>query len=399
MDIKTVIIDHDKTSKELLRAYLENDKDIIITCDFEEALKAGDFISENLPNLVIADISYKTDETIEFISKITTSFKSLKVIALSYDINSELVVKTLRSGAREFLIKPLIEKDLMAVIKKIKDMIEGNVDDTTKCKVISTFSNKGGLGKTCIATNIAVEIANLTKEKVALVDLNMQMGDVTTFLNLNPVFDTSYVIRNLDKIDEASILSSLEQYKNTSLYVLSDPSNLEQAQNITEENITNLINILKNVFSYVIIDTTSSFEGKTISALDNSDLVLLVSTINIPAVRNCQRCLDLFETLEYPKDKIKLVINRYIENDDIKAEDFEGALQHNIYFKIPNDYFTSINSVNKGVPISDINPNSNIAQSYKELASLLSDNFTYNQQSLKSTKKNKNIVNIFKEKK
>ena len=267
--------------------------------------------------------------------------------------------------------------------EKMKDLILGNINDTTKCKVITTFSNKGGIGKTSIAVNLAMEIANITKEKVALVDLNMQMGDITTFLNLDPSFDTSYVINNLDRIDETFLLTTLEQYNKTSLYVLADPPDIEQAEIITSEDITTLINILRNVFSYIVIDTTSSFDAKTITALDNSDLILLVSIINLPSIRNCQRCFDLFKKLGYSKDKIKLIINRYMEADDIKIEDVEEVLDHKVFFKIPNNNYTIINSINKGIPICDASPNSNICKSFKQLGALLSDNYSYNNKTSK----------------
>ena len=296
---------------------------------------------------------------------------------LSYDTESDIVIKALRAGAREFLVKPLIEKDFVASVKKMKDLILGNINDTTKCKVITTFSNKGGIGKTSIAVNLAMEIANITKEKVALVDLNMQMGDITTFLNLDPSFDTSYVVNNLDRIDETFLLTTLEQYNKTSLYVLADPPDIEQAEIITSEDITTLINILRNVFSYIVIDTTSSFDAKTITALDNSDLILLISIINLPSIRNCQRCFDLFKKLGYSKDKIKLIINRYMDADDIKIEDVEEVLDHKVFFKIPNNYYTIINSINKGIPICDAAPNSNICKSFKQLGAMLSDNYNY----------------------
>ena len=239
----------------------------------------------------------------------------------------------------------------------------------------------------------------MTKERVALVDLNMQMGDVTTFLDLNPSFDTAYVINNLERIDEGFLLSTLEKYNNTSLYVLADPPDLEQAEVITSDNITTLINVLRNVFSYIIIDTTASFDGKTITALDNSDLVLLITIINLPSVRNCQRCFDLFKRLGYTKDKIKIIVNRYMENDEIKVEDVEEVLGHPVYFKIPNNYFTIINAINKGLPVCEINPHSNIAKSFKELAALLSDNFTYsNTQKPQKREKSFNLLDIFKKK-
>ncbi len=395
--IDTVIIDSDETSRGLVAGFLNKVEDINIAGEFQDAINSYAEIVEMHPNLIIVDISQRTQLTLDVIVKLSKNLRNVKIIVLSYDMDSELVIKALRAGAREFLLKPLIENDFLESVEKIKDLILGNINDTTKCKVITTFSNKGGIGKTSIATNLAVEIANLTNERVALVDLNFQMGDVTTFLDLNPAFDTSYVVNNLERIDETFLLSTLEKYKNTSLYVLADPPDLEQAEIITSENITTLINVLRSVFSYVIIDTTSSFDGKTITALDNSDLILLVAILNLPSVRNCQRCFDLFKRLGYQKDKIKLIINRYMENDEIKIEDVEDVLGHNVYYKIPNNYFTIINAINKGMPVSDINHQSNIAKAFRELAALLSDNYTYT--SVKQTKREESgFLGLFKKK-
>ncbi len=397
--IDTVIIDPENNSRELILNYLAQIQDINVTQEFNDVLTAMNYIIENRPNLIIVDISQKTQMALDIIVKISNSLKNSKIIVLSYDMSPEIVIKALRAGAREFLTKPLIEADFIQSVEKLKDLILGNINDTTKCKVITTFSNKGGIGKTAIATNLAVEIANMTKERVALVDLNMQMGDITTFLDLNPSFDTAYVINNLERIDEGFLLSTLEKYGNSSLYVLADPPDLEQAEVITSDNITTLINVLRNVFSYIIIDTTASFDGKTITALDNSDLVLLITIINLPSVRNCQRCFDLFKRLGYTKDKIKIIVNRYMENDEIKVEDVEEVLGHPVYFKIPNNYFTIINAINKGLPVCDINPHSNIAKSFRELAALLSDNFTYtNTQKPQKREKSFSLLDIFRKK-
>lgn len=246
--IDTVIIESDPVSRELIRNYLGKVEDINIIGEFDDAINSYAQISELHPNLIIVDISQRTQLTLDIIVKISKNLRNAKIVVISYDMDSQTVIKALRAGAREYLVKPLIESDFIDSVEKIKDLILGNINDTTKCKVITTFSNKGGMGKTSIAANLAVEIANLTKEKVALVDLNFQMGDITTFLDLNPAFDTSYVVNNLERIDETFLLSTLEKYKDTSLYVLADPPDLEQAEVITSENITTLINVLRSVF-------------------------------------------------------------------------------------------------------------------------------------------------------
>lgn len=239
--------------------------------------------------------------------------------------------------------------------------------------MITVFSNKGGIGKTSVASNLALELAKTTKENVALIDLNFQLGDITTFLDLKPSFNISYMLKNLDKINKDFLLNTLEKYKNTSLYVLADPPYFKQADDISSKQVARLFDILKDSFSYIVVDTDANFDGKTITALDNSDLLFLVTCINLPALRNCQRCLDLFDKLGYSSDKVQVLVNRYMENDEIKADDAEKVLNKEIYWKIPNNYLSMMAAINKGVPVSEINPASNVAQSYKELAIHVSD--------------------------
>lgn len=395
--IETVIIDPEETSRELLKSYLEEVPQVRVTEEFNEFVEGYNHILEHRPNVVIIDISNKTDLAIEIINKIATMHKSAKIIVTSYEINTDVIIKSMRAGAREFIAKPVIKKEFIDAITKMRELVLGNISEDNKCKIISAFSNKGGIGKTAIATNLALEIANITKEKVALIDLNLQLGDVTTFLDINPSFDISYIINNLNRIDDTFLLSTLEKYKSTNLYILADPPYLEQAEEISPEQINELINVLKTTFSYIIIDTGSNFDGKTIAALDNSDLILLITIVNLPAIRNCQRCLELFERLGYPEEKVKIVLNRYMENDEIKTQDVEEVLNKKVYWKIPNNYYTIMSAINKGIPVASINQDSNIAQSYRELAALLSDNIVH-QMPTKQVKRSKGLglLNFFK---
>lgn len=380
--IPTLIIDTEQQSLELLFSFLKKTDITQVIGSYSDLVNGYNAVLELRPSIVIVDISQKTDLAIDIVSKIAVNHKTCKIIVTSDDYSADLVVKAMRAGAREFLSKPIIESELNASLEKMRDSLSGAFSEENKCKVITAFSNKGGIGKTAIATNLALELANITKEKVALIDLNLQLGDITTFLDINPSFDISYVVQNLARIDETFLLSTLEKYKDTSLYVLADPPYLEQAEEITAEQIATLFSVLKKTFSYIVIDTGANFDGKTITALDNSDLILLITIVNLPAIRNCQRCLELFDRLGYEKDKTKIVLNRYMENDEIKVEEVEDVLGQEVYWKIPNNYFTIMSAINKGIPVSTINPDSNISQSYRELAALLSDNI-YKQASVK----------------
>lgn len=371
--IFTVILSNEFSTSEVIKLFA-GEFDNLEVCqenDYSEAYKK--IANYQGKSILLADLSTYKQQKLELILKVTKECSNCKVLALSDNPSVDLIIEIMRAGAKEFVPIPIIKSEFFESVNKLLSEFN-ETKKTNNCKIISVFSNKGGIGKTSLATNLALELSKITKENIALIDLNFQMGDITTFLDLKPSFNISYMLENLDKINETFLLSTLERYKKTSLYVLADPPYFKQADNIQPRQITKLFNTLKETFSYIIVDAEASFEGKNIAALDNSDLVLLVSVANLPALRNTQRCLELFEKLGYDKEKVKIIINRYMENDEIKEADVEKVLSKKIYWKIPNNYFAIMTAINKGIPVSEINDSTNIARSYKDLAQYISDN-------------------------
>lgn len=372
--ISTVIISDEFSTKEVLKLFVSEFDNLETIDDFNNYSDIFNILASSKgKSLLIVDLSTNKIKNLDFILQVTKECKNCKVLALSDNPSVELIVEVMRAGAKEFVPVPIIKNEFFEAIKKLVTEMNEPVKKN-KCKIISVFSNKGGIGKTSLATNLALELAKITKENIALIDLNFQMGDITTFLDLKPSFNISYMLENLDKINETFLLSTLERYKSTSLYVLADPPYFKQADNIQPRQITRLFDTLKETFSYIIVDAEASFDGKNIAALDNSDLIMLVTVANLPALRNTQRCLELFEKLGYDKEKIKIVVNRYMENDEIKEVDIEKVLSKDIYWKIPNNYFAIMSAINKGIPVSDVNDTTNVSQSYKKLAQQISDN-------------------------
>lgn len=372
--ISTIIVSDEFSTSEVLKLFLSEFDNLEL---LETSANYSD-ISDKLltikdKSILVVDLSTSKQEKLDLILNVTKQCKNCKVLALSDNPSVDLIIEIMRAGAKEFVPVPILKNELFEAIKKLINQFE-EPKKNNRCKIISIFSNKGGIGKTSLASNLALELSKITKENIALIDLNFQMGDITTFLDLKPSFNISYMLENLDKINETFLLSTLERYKGTSLYVLADPPYFKQADNIQPKQIAKLFSILKETFSYIIVDAEASFDGKNIAALDNSDLIFLVTVANLPALRNTQRCLELFERLGYYKEKIKIIVNRYMENDEIKEDDIEKVLSKEIYWKIPNNYFAIMSAINKGIPVSDINDKTNVAQSYKGLAQHISDN-------------------------
>lgn len=364
------VLDTNDNSREMIKSYLEElgySENIRLYSDYAEAV--NEIKLQNTPPIVLVDISQDFENHFEKIENI--KLLTNKIIATSTDYSTDMIVQAMRSGAREFLPKPILKTDLQRVIEALSR--QENEQENSASKIITIYSNKGGIGKTTVATNLAAEISKTTNSKVALIDLNLQLGDISTFLNLNPSFDVAYVIKNLINKKSNSILNAFEKYKNTELYILSDPSYIEQSESITPQQIESLFKVLKKIFPYIVVDMSSNIDPNSLKILDCSDLILFTTIVNIPAIRNAQRCLNLFKSRRYPKDKVKIIVNRFMENDEITTNDIETTLGEKIYWKIPNNYFSIMESINKGLTVSEVNTNSNIANSFRNLATTISD--------------------------
>lgn len=385
--IFTVILS-DNSTRNVLSAYIKEQADFLLS----EELNSFDEIATRLANSVfpflIVDLNNDCDNKLNFILQICKDVPNCKVVVMSDEPSVDLIVKSMRAGAKEFLPLPVIKTELFDVLTKIKRSFDEPQVTKSKCKIISVFSNKGGIGKTSVATNLAVELAQITKERTALIDLNFQAGDITTFMDLKPAFNISYLLNNLDKINEDFLFSTFEKYKDLSLYVLADPPFFKQTVNISPKQILKLFNILKDTFSYIVVDAGAGFDSDNITVLSEADMLVLVTVANLPALRNSQRCLELFDKLGIDNTKINILLNRYMENDEVGLADVEKVLNKKIYWKIPNNYFTMMSAINKGVPVSIMNPDSNVAKSYKDLAMFITNNIFRN----KLAKKYDNIL-------
>lgn len=368
MKSNIVIFEKEEQTKEVILGYLSDNENVQVDKVFSDYQDGIKYIRENTPKMVLFSMDSDKSTCLKMIKRISDF--GINVIALSEDYTTSNIIQVLRSGARDFVSKPVIKKDLdIAIIKCSQD----EVKTIKKSQIITVYSNKGGVGKTAIATNLGIELARLTREKVALVDLNLPMGDITTFLDLIPTIDISDIVNGAKDDVKSFMLDACRQYKNSGMFVLAEPPSMEQNRSLSTAQIVKLFDMLRETFSYVVVDMGTTVDKLNMSILENSDIVLLVTIVNLPLIRNCQRCIDLFEHLNFPQSKVKVLVNRYLENDEITIEDVEKTLKKTVFWKVPNNYYTMMSSINKGIPVSEINEKSNITESFSGLAAKLTD--------------------------
>jgi len=279
------------------------------------------------------------------------------VIIMSVQGENEYIKRAMSAGAREYITKPFSSEELIKVIGKIYEkeikrrehVVVSKPHEGINSKIITVFSTKGGVGKTTISSNIAVSLARNTKKRVALVDLDLQFGDIAIMLNVSVKNTINDLINEIHLLDEDNIDDYLVTHF-SGVRVLPAPIKPEYAEYITSSHVEKIIKALRNNYHYIIIDTSASFHETVLTSLDMSDKIFLVATLDLPTIKNVKAGLDVMETLHYPKDKINIILNKATEQYGIKYKDFENTLKYPIGFYIPEDSPTVITSANKGFP-------------------------------------------------
>ena len=355
--IKVVIVDDSDETRNNVKMLLSFEKDIEVIGEAVNGEEAIFMAREARPDVVLMDINMPVMDGIRATEEIALNIPESTVIIMSVQGENEYMKKAMSAGARDFLIKPFSGDELVKTVRKTYESEckrrEKNVGakpaEEVKSTVVTVFSTKGGVGKTTIASNLAVSIARATKKRVALLDLDLQFGDVAIMLNVSVKNTISDLIKEVNQLDP----DMMEEYMVThfsGVKVLPAPIKPEYAEYITASHVEKIINTLKSYYHYIIVDTSASFHETVLASLDMSDRILFVSTLDLPTIKNIKAGLDVMETLRYPKEKINIILNKASEQFGIKYKDFENTLKYPIWSYVPEDSQTVITSANKGFP-------------------------------------------------
>src|ERR687891_881865 len=363
----------------VLSTGLDNFKDIrrALSAESRVQLLAGGNDADQLyeeivrlkPMAAVIALGPNADTAVRFIERLNAECPNTALISAAQNASPEMILNSLRAGAREFLRLPISADELHTVLDRISEFTTKQVEaPKKKGRMVAVFSSKGGCGTSFLATNLAAA----TNSKTVLVDLNLQAGDLPLFLGLEAKYSIADMVEKRARLDE-SLINSLVMPHSTHLSLLAAPREADSADEIEPQHIFEVLQKLREHYDYVVLDPQHTFDSITLAALDQSDEIVLILTLDIPAIRSTQRALEIFDRLGYPRKKVRIVVNRWSKQIDIDLRQIEKFLNEPVIGFVPSDYQTTVNSINLGTPLVQAEPNSKIALEIKRIALKLND--------------------------
>ena len=321
------------------------------------------------PQVVIIHCEEEAEDAVNLAEKLNIKMPGSGVIFLCDHLSVAIIDKAMFAGVRKVMSFPVDSKSLIQNIQLVNRVEKSRSENSStavanmESKVVTVFGAKGGIGKTTIAVNIGVVLAQMGK-KVAILDANLQFGDVNVFFDVDSKDTISELSQGKDLADIDAI-KRLMALHYTGVSILCAPKSPEYAEYVSAKNVETIINTMRPYYDYIIIDTTPAFSDVNVVAIENSNLLLLVCEPDISTIRNTKVSLNILEYLQQ-RDKTVIVINR-AGKGTISIKDIQKVLDVQVKHKIPQDLKVGIACHNKGVPIVIDAPRTPIAQELRKL--------------------------------
>ena len=324
------------------------------------------------PAIIVVSVEEPLSRSLATIQALTRGNPRWTVVGLVSQFDREVFRRTVLAGARDVLLRNAAPSDLHDSLVQahnadaVRIVASGHDPTAPTGSIITMFSVKGGVGKTTLATNLAVALAQETSASVALVDLDVPFGDVALLLDIQPEQDI------LDALDEA-VIADLERLQKTlvrtsqGVHVLSSPLAPDDAGSLDSRRVGRLLSRLAALYQFVLVDTPVGLTELSAAALDVAELAMLVTTPEIAALRRTHACLRLLQGLEFPTAKLQLLLNRESSKTRVNASEAIEALGHPIAWRVANDY-AAMQGAALGQPVVLSQPKTHLSRDIRLIA-------------------------------
>lgn len=388
--IRVVIVDDIAETRENIRKLLQFEPDVEVVGVARTGREAIDISKDVKPDVLLMDINMPDMDGIAATEIIRKTVPFTQIVILSIQNDPNYMRRAMLAGARDFLTKPPTIDELNSAIHRAGVMARDEREKIPQAsgaqssrtggvhpsgisgaggRVITFYSPKGGSGCTTLATNLAVCLNN-EDSSVVIVDGNLQFGDVAVFMNEQGKFSILDLTQRADELDPDIIDNVTIKHSQSGVKILAAPMKPEQADMVTGDQFSKVLRYLRGIYSYVIVDTASSLTTITASAIDNSDLLILLTTQDIPSIKNSRLFLDEIDALGFDRKRIIFVMNKFDKRIGITPEKVSENLKQEITSVIPFEERVIV-SVNRGIPFLLVDKSRPISRSILSLAEVV----------------------------
>lgn len=352
-----VVADTDPDFRNWAAEILNRPQQTILTEDLPNAEEA---VTEtaNEVTVVIVGPNFETDDAIRSLERMHDRMPELGSILVTHSGESRVMQQAIRAGVRDVLTVPVSNDELLEATKRAEDLVKslrsrgGSVEaqETKRGQVITVFSSKGGCGKSLVSSNLAILLAQESSQKVALVDLDLQSGDQAIMLQLLPALSIYDASMNVDRLDAEALQGYLTPHR-AGVHLLAAPLEPSVAETVTPEAVARILELLKDSYRYTIIDGPALFTEEVLSAFDVTDQLIMVTSMDVPSIKNLKLALNTVQRLGFGRDRIKVVLNRADSKVGLRVSEVEKTLGTEIDAALPSSRDVPL-SVNQGVPLA-----------------------------------------------
>lgn len=371
--LRLAMVDPNDGTREKLKAMLLTIESIWLEADCSRYEFFPDVIAQTSPDVGVLALDADPAKSISLVERISKEHPECVLLVVSASNDGQMILRAIRSGAREFLTLPLSKDELESALNRVCAQKFGGTDSKRgSCEVIAVAGATGGVGSTSIASNMGCMLASEPGRSVALLDLDLALGDADVFLNVIPDYTLADVVQNVSRLDIQLLKKSLTKHS-TGLYLLPRPVELQDANAITPDNLRKVVGLLKASFTHLIVDLSKSYSLVDMSIMEAANKILLITQLDLPCLRNVVRLMMSFDEVAGLREKVEIVVNRAgLDSGQISLKKAKETLGRDIYALLPNDYRTMVSVRNNGVPLITQAPKAAITAAMREMVSRLS---------------------------
>lgn len=387
--ISVLIVDDIPETRENLRKLLYFESDIAIVGTADDGQEAVDEARRLQPDIILMDINMPDMDGITASQEISRVAPRTQIIMMSVQSETDYLRRSMMAGAKYFLTKPFTSEELSSSIHRVYEMgastraaappiaagdtiapitpLVSGRRPSPEGTLLLIYSPKGGTGCSLVASNLAIALAQVTSKKVALVDSSLQFGDTDVLLNLQGNRTIADATNRLEELD-SDLLNVLMALHPSGIKVLAAPATPVASETISPEGLKTVLSLLKQDFDYVLLDSWSYLDDIVLAAIDLAERILVVMTPEIPSIKSTKQFLEIAEALEFPFERIDLILNKVIPRDGIRAEQIESNMKHEILAQLEFEPRGVRQAINQGLPLIMSQPNHPLSQGLLQLA-------------------------------